>query len=423
MADQDAAAAPKDIDGRITEEDIDRARRHVGVAKFLHEAPFNRIADANSISHFAFGYGDDNPLWHEPDYARSTRWRGLIAPPMYLVTMGLSETPKPTPEIKALLRGLFRGVGKYYSGVNWEWWRPVAPSDELFLEKTTSDVQVRESGFSGGISVVETYRMLYVNRFGEPVGVQEESYVSAERRGSRERGRDAGLKRQTYSPEDIARIDEVYAGEERRGALPRYWEDVNVGDELIPVIKGPLTMLDIMGMHIGWGFGAYNIGPLRYAWAKRTRMPAFYVDDAYGVPDVVQRVHWDAARANDLGLPAPYDYGQMRTCWLTHLVTNWMGDDAWLWKLTNQMRGFNYQGDTQTCTGAVTAKSVVDGRHVVEIAVKATNQRGQVVTPGVATVILPSRAAGSVRLPPPPEALAQRGADMMAEAAERSRRR
>jgi hypothetical protein len=264
--------------------------------------------------------------------------------------------------------------------------------------------------------------MLYVNRFGEPVGVQEESYVSAERRGSREKGRDAELKRQTYSPEDIARIDEVYAGEQQRGALPRYWEDVNVGDELIPVIKGPLTMLDIMGMHIGWGFGTYNIGPLRYAWAKRTRMPAFYVDDPFGVPDVVQRVHWDAARANDLGLPAPYDYGQMRTCWLTHLVTNWMGDDAWLWKLTNQMRGFNYQGDTQICTGTVTAKSVVDGRHVVEIAIKATNQRGQVVTPGVATVILPSRTGGAIRLPPAPEALAQRGVDMMAEASERARR-
>ena len=33
---------------------------------------------------------------------------------------------------------------------------------------------------------------------------------------------------------------------ERRGAAPRYWEDVNVGDKLTPVVKGPQTFLDFL---------------------------------------------------------------------------------------------------------------------------------------------------------------------------------
>ncbi|WP_460794409.1 hypothetical protein [Nocardioides pacificus] len=41
-----------------------------------------------------------------------------------------------------------------------------------------------------------------------------------------------------------------------------------------------------------------------------------------------------------------YDYGGMRETWLTHAVTDWMGDDAWLWKLSCQHRKFNYMGDT-----------------------------------------------------------------------------
>ena len=35
-----------------------------------------------------------------------------------------------------------------------------------------------------------------------------------------------------------------------------------------------------------------------------------------------------------------YDYGAMRETWLTHLITDWMGDDAWLWKLSCQHRKF-----------------------------------------------------------------------------------
>jgi acyl dehydratase len=185
---------------------------------------------------------------------------------------------------------------------------------------------------------------------------------------------------------------------------------VEVGEPLVPVAKGPLTMVDIIAMHMGLGLSSSGIGPLRYNWRQRTKMPAFFVEDAYGVPDVVQRVHWDHARATQLGLPTSYDYGQMRTSWLIHLVTNWMGDDAWLWRLDCQSRAFNFMGDTTICSGEVMAKRIEDGHHVVDLRLAGTNQRGEVTAPGTATVILPSRAAGPVVLPTPPTDMAERGA-------------
>lgn len=410
------------IDAKITDEDIERARRQIDVPKFGYEPPFNMVACRNSMSHFAFGIGDDNPLWHDPDYGRKSRWRGQIASPLYLISTGINEAPKPTGERKELFKGLFRGVGKYFTGVSWEWYRPLYAGEEVFLEDTTSNIEVKEnSKFGGGRVVFETFRYLYVNRAGEPIACREESYMNAERGGSKKAGKNESITRQSYTREDIAEIDAKYAAEERRGSLPRYFEDVNVGDELVPVVKGPLTVLDIMGMHIGWGMGDYNIGPLRYAWKRRTKMPAFYVEDEYGVPDAMQRLHWDEKRARQLGLPAPYDYGQMRTTWLAHLVTNWMGDDAWLWKLSNQMRAFNFQGDTHTCTGRVVGKREENGHCIVDLAIEATNQRGQVTAPGTASVILPSRVHGAVTLPRPPEKFVQRGANMMAEAAARLR--
>jgi acyl dehydratase len=412
---------PRDIDARISDADIERAQRQIGVPWFNRSPFWAPVPDRSSMSHFAFGYGDDNPLWHEPDYGRTTRWRDQVAPPLYLIATGVDETPPYDAQRRELFRGLFRGVGKYYAGVEWRWFRPVYADQPVYHQKCTVDVQVRPSSFSGGRSVVETYQHLYVDRLGEPIGVRHESYVSAERRGSRETGKHRDRPRQRYTPEDIAKIDALYAAEQRRGAQPRWFEDVEVGEALAPIAKGPLTTLDIISMHMGWGWGGYGIGPLRYGWRQRTRMPAFYSVDEYGVPDANQRLHWDARRAEDLGLPAPYDYGHMRSCWLTHLVTHWMGDDAWLAALSCQTRGFNFLGDTHVGTGEVVAKRREGPAALVDLELRLTNQRGEVTVPGRATVILPSRESGPVRLPHAPEPLRERGARMMSEAAARAR--
>lgn len=402
----DATAAQ----GRITDEDIERARRQIGVPKFAFNPPYNLEASVDAMRHFAWACGDDNPLWHERAYGRGTRWGDQIAFPLFLHSTGTNLTPRPDAATKALFKGLFRGVGKYYTGVAWTWWKPVLPGSRLFTERVTSEVRVNpKSSFSGGISVTEVYRDLWVDRDGAPVGRREEAYLSAEREGSRKTGRYAGISRQRYTPEDIARIDAVYAAERRRGAEPRHWEDVEVGEPLVPVAKGPLTMVDIIAMHMGLGLSSSGIGPLRYNWRQRSKMPAFFVEDAYGVPDVVQRVHWDHERAVQLGLPTSYDYGQMRTSWLIHLVTNWMGDDAWLWRLDCQSRAFNFMGDTTICSGEVTAKRIEDGHHVVDLRLAGTNQRGEVTAPGTATVILPSREHGPVVLPSPPPDMVDRG--------------
>lgn len=396
--------------GKITEADIARAKRQIGVPKFAFNKPYNEFATPDTMKHFAFACGDANPLYNDRHYGRTTRWGDQIAPPLFLHSTGSNPTPKPTGEIKELFKGLFRGVGKYYTGVRWTWWRPLYPHDRPLVERVTSEIGVNEtSKFSGGRTVTEVYRDLYVDKNGTPIGRREESYLSAERGGSKKSGRYADIKRHSYTPEDIAEIDAVYAAERRRGAEPRWWEDVAIGDELTPVAKGPLSMVDIISMHMGLGLSSSGIGPLGLGYKQRMKMPAFYVPDRFGVPDVVQRVHWDHERAQELGLPTSYDYGQMRTSWLIHLVTNWMGDDAWLWSLSCQSRAFNFMGDTTICSGKITDKRVDGIHHVVDIEMASTNQRGQDTAPGTATVILPSKESGPVVLPIPEDEIRKRG--------------
>ena len=117
----------------------------------------------------------------------------------------------------------------------------------------------------------------------------------------------------------------------------------------------------------------------------------------------MQRVHWDPEFARRSGNPTTFDYGRMRETWLIHLCTDWMGDDAWLWKLDCEFRRFNYVGDTQWLRGTVTRKYLAEGdRPAVDLDLVAENQRGEVTTPGHATILLPSREHGPVRLPDPP---------------------
>ena len=412
------------LSAKIDPADIERARQQIGIPQYERNPVFNQQASSDTISHFAFGIGDDNPLWHDPEYAAKTRWRGVIGSPLYATTVGIDETPKPTAEQKELFRGLFRGIGKYYSGAAWEWYKPIRPGDRLFREYTTHKIDVKQgSEFAGGgTTVIDTYRYLYVNEIGEPVATHDMSFVNAERSASKAATEKKKLERQRYTKEDIERIDALYAGEELRGPVPRYFEDVAVGDKLCPVVKGPMTIKDVVGFHIGWGFGqTYGAGPLRYAWKQRKRMPAFYTDDEYGVPDVVQRLHWEQGRAAELGQPAPYDYGTMRTNWLGHLITNWMGDDAWLWKLKTEIRGFNYVGDTSICSGEVVAKRQEGVHSIVDIKLEVTNQHGKVTTPGTASVVLPSNQLGAVVLPVPDSELLLRSANIAAKSALRRR--
>ncbi|MDD9370601.1 MAG: hypothetical protein PV358_10860, partial [Acidimicrobiales bacterium] len=151
------------------------------------------------------------------------------------------------------------------------------------------------------------------------------------------------------------------------------------------------------------GMGLYGVRALGLAYHQRQRMPRFFKPDALNIPDVQQRVHWDPEWARQAGNPTSYDYGRMRETWLIHLCTDWMGDDAWLWKLDCQFRKFNYVGDTHWMRGRVTRKHLADGdRPAVDLEVWGENQRGETTTPGHATVLLPSREHGPVLLPDPP---------------------
>jgi hypothetical protein len=55
------------------------------------------------------------------------------------------------------------------------------------------------------------------------------------------------------------------------------------------------------------------------------------------------------------------------------------------------MRRFNTMGDSTWCKGKISKKYVKDGFALVDLEIWGENQRGELTTPGLATVMLPSR--------------------------------
>jgi acyl dehydratase len=389
--------------GKLTDAALARSRARLGVPQPLQRAPHNLEVTRDGTRHFAYGYGDDNPLYCDPDYGRESRWGTLLAPPGFMYTMGEDAAPTPDPATKALLKGdPFAGLGSYQAVMDFEWFRPLVLNDRCRLLQTQVGVQEKPSHFGGRTAHV-TRDFLYANGDGEIHAVRRGTWINAERDATKKRSRDTAADLpEPYTPEQLAEIDAAYAAETRRGAEPRYWEDVTVGETIQPRVKGPLVNTDVVVWHIGWGMQLTPPGAFRLSYLTRKKAPGLYPANQLNIPDTVQRLHWEPTRAQELGLATSYDYGAMREIWMMHAITDWMGDDGWLYRMRCEHRKFNYQGDTTWVNGRITGKHREDGHALIDLELTCTNQRGQVTTPGTATVILPSRETGPVTLPQPP---------------------
>ena len=373
----------------ITDESVAELKERIGIVWKPRKPYFNTAATADAIRHFCDGIGDANPLYTEPEYAKKTKYGCLAAPPSFLYSVYWAAQGRGMP-----------GIHAWHSGDDWEFYRPILEGDSLSYTNEMVDVQVKESRMAGK-TVIQYHDIRYYNQRGELIAKALDWCVRAGRRSSKETGKYSDIKQATYSPEELQKIYAAYEAEEVRGDNPRYWEDVEVGEELTPVVKGPLSRRDIYAWLMGAGSPFMKGHGLALSFLKR-HSGGDMVDSETGVADVPELVHMEDSRAQTIGLPSAYDYGCQRISWLCNLITNWMGDYGFLRRLRGELRRFNVVGDTTWLRGKVTKKYIEGERYLVDIECWAENQRGEVTLPGMVTVILPSKVGGPVAYPTPP---------------------
>jgi acyl dehydratase len=371
--------------GKFTEEMLADMRALIGTELRTDACVNNEYATRLAILRFAEGIGDDNPLWTDAEYAGTSRFGGLIAPPSFIFAcLGSVQVG-------------WRGLGGFHAETRMQFHRPINVGDKITARVFFDgfDGPIEASNF-GGRRIKDYLRQEYWNQDDELVATFICSRMRFERSEmqARRESRKVELPH-PWTDEQLESIENDILAEAPRGAETRYWDDVQVGDEMDVITKGPIGLTDEIA-YIAAGaapiprLSAHGVALRRYKkhpkWAFR--------DPSTMALEPVYAVHYNDYAARLQGAQIAYDVGIQRTCWQIHSLTNWMGDDGTLKSLHGQYRSHVYLSDVVRLGGRVTAKEVdEDGDHVVHLETWAQNQRGQECMPGSAVVVLPARGA------------------------------
>lgn len=380
--------------GVIDDEAIEEARSVIGVPLRRDNWAWVEQASRDTISHYAEGMGDGNPLWIDRDYGPKSYWGTNLAPPAFLYSVdGNTVAPK------------LPGVQWIYASCDWVWADVLRLGDEFSVEAKLIDVKKMQPTRFARLWVMQTGQVDYL-RGGEQVGRATTQIARTPRKDELDKATDGNRKYEArpphrYTPDELLAIEKEALSEPVRGADPRYWEDVEIGDEIPAVVKGPLTSTDIIGYYAAiHGARPYG-GTHELVYKYRQRHDDFHINEDTGAKDSAGRGHLEVRTGVDVGMGGAYDIGPQRISWFSHMMTNWMSDQGFLRRLNVQVRIPNLLGDTQWIRGTVTDKAIVDRRHRITADVWATNQLGQRTAWGTSEVYLPSKETGPVTLPVP----------------------
>ena len=384
------------------------------------------------IRDYTLTIGDDNPLFTDPEYGKGTRYGTQLAPgPILTQIRGITAHGVQAGE-HARKRPQGYPVANYFSGAAWDFFDTIKAGTKFHSSSVTKDMFQKQG--SRGNLIFFISELFYWDEHGDlpgkcygtlimvPIAAMGDSRsMSVERLGSQllyER------KATQYTPEEIKRILKDMDSVKRRGSDTLYWEDVEIGEKLGPVVVPPWTLQDLNAPETV-SKGVLHI-PLGEAGDEFAFEPAYHrmktKKEGHPVTHPITRWPWtppaehsDPILAAYRALPGPFDGGVQRTQIPYQLLTNWMGDDGFVRRMQTAIRKPVFYADTTYYTGEVVKKfketqNGEEGRgatpgeaeyYAVGIRLQGTNQVGEISTPGTATVYLPSRESGPVQLPVP----------------------
>ena len=385
---------------------------------------YSQRFDARVLTAFSQSIGDSNPLFTDPEYGKQTKYGCQIAPGPILALVRY-------PSVHGAKRPGGYPLANYYSGAAWEFFDVVRVGSKFTSSKVTKEIF--EKTGSRGQLVFMISENLYRDFHGDLIGkcyatqimVPMKSMGSARAMSVERLGERMLYERKShqYDKEQIEEVLSQMGRQERRGARPLHWEDVEVGEKVGPVVMVPWTLQDQISYHgLSWaaastdGGGGDDLAFERaYDWVRYRPSYGSYTNPATNWPWTPNAEHEDALLAAYIGQPAPFDYGVQRTEMCQQLMSNWMGDDGFIRRMVVPLRKPVFYGDVGIYTGEVVKKfkEVQEGDsaagaapgkrqyHAVGIKFEGVNQLGEAQVVGTSTVYLPSKEDGPVQLPIP----------------------
>ena len=349
-----------------------------------------------------------NLLHYDQMYAAQSRHGQLIAPQSFPVVMDCAHGSAPS------CIGMIPNSHMLFGGDEWWFYGPVLKGgDRVFNERIPFDYSVKDTS-SFGPTCFQRGDNFYYKQDGDLVAKQRSTsirYLQAAGEASQE-GKTEGHDDPVWTD------DELEALEDRKftwikmlhdmGHSPRYWDTVNVDDVLPERVFGPHSIVSFTTewrsyLFTGWGTTHRRtdldiealgfVGPMAGKEQDPTleRINPEQTDGAYIGPS---RGHLFPRWARYIGMQRGYGYGASLGAWLTDYASGWAGEWGMVRHSNCNYRSPALTGDITIQTGKITGKFVdEDGRHMVSMDIRMTNQLGSVLATAKAEVELPARPA------------------------------
>ncbi|WP_059415376.1 hypothetical protein [Cupriavidus basilensis] len=148
----------------------------------------------------------------------------------------------------------------------------------------------------------------------------------------------------------------------------RNFEDVGIGDDLSPLMKGPLTTAHLMR----WSAAVEN-------WHK---------------------IHYDLPFAQQHDeLPGLLINGSLKQQFIAEYLKAWAGSAGWVWKIGFQFRAMNLVGERLALWGKVVNTRRAEAFGLVDLELGIRDETQKESTPGTAVIALPYRDGEPVPYP------------------------
>ena len=112
-----------------------------------------------------------------------------------------------------------------------------------------------------------------------------------------------------------------------------------------------------------------------------------------GASEDFYEIHYDTEFARKNKLDDVVVHGRLKAAFLGQLLTDWIGPDGVLKKMSCRYKGTDPSNEDMSIRGTVTRKYVEGADHCVDLDIWTERTDGVKTTQGVATVMLPARGA------------------------------
>ena len=284
---------------------------------------YNETVTADTIGRYARALGDSNPLYSDPRYAAAGFYGEIIAPPLMECCICSTFIGGKVPRL--------RGVSVYDAGTRWERFREIRPGDSFKAVTTFLGTEEITKQERNDRTLLRKHAVRLENQKGETVSLlTARSIIKCKLPVSDEgeTGNDNNDScRPAYTQEQLEQVyrnlDAQLAGEFRRGAKARYWEDVKIGEKLQEEIIGPYDESD--GMSLMAAIGVSNAFATKWGTIRSRRGKGIIDPETGAMRHPIDRHNSDAA-ARAQGLPRAIVSGIHSQALLAKSVSDWMGD-------------------------------------------------------------------------------------------------